>query len=1234
MNNDKTLSFDMRSTNERDLLLAALELADTDRIPFLAKACGNDRQLQIRVEKLLNNALSQDSFMEQPAADFEALTSKDNPMIGAFVDRYKLLEQIGEGGMGIVYVAEQFEPVRRKVALKIIKPGMDSRQVVARFELERQALALMDHPNIASIFDGGSTDAQLPYLVMELVRGMPITEYCDRMQLRAKDRLDLFVSVCQAVQHAHQKGIIHRDIKPTNILVTLHDGAPVVKVIDFGVAKLLDQTQSPHTIYTHFNQVLGTPMYMSPEQLELSGLPVDTRTDVYSLGVLLYELLTGHTPFDRKRLKQSGFDEFRRIVLEETPLRPSQIISTMSENERSTNAASRGVDQRLLVRELRGELDWITMKALEKDRKRRYESPKAMADDTERYLAGEAVHASPPSQIYQLRKFVNRNRGPVVATSLVAVGLLTTTVLSIFLLAREREIIDRRIQIQREITTALTNVENLREKSAANKFKKEILAQAWDQLQIATSLASTGLADSISKDQISLLRHELEQEERDQKLITDFYLIQYDTYLPDLQSWKSKILKMLADYGIEIGVSDPIKIANSVKLKSPQVVDTLEETMTAWQKNTLPPIGAKLKQARDGRIYLSRVSQQSEQLENGDEVIAIDPLANDTWQSVENMLLPQVYQLLDGEPGSTLKLKIEGHGRKDRGPRTVSVVRDSEMVWCESLLETLAPDPWRIRFRKVLKTKNYNEITAEFIQLVDDANLQSLPERISNDLIEELIIGKDYERAEKIQRVVMQKNPTRWLSYTGLGSILTLTKRHEDALRWHSMAVSLEPKNPVLRNALGKAFQKIGQAELALEEFRESTRLAPSRSDPNHFTPKYQMAEILKEQNRLDEACSQYRNLIQLAPKNPVYWVHYGNALSVQGDLQAAEKAYRESIVVQPDNPVAYANLSSILRRQRRIGEAILASRTSLQSSPNYGGAFHNLVIALILNGEFEEAIAVAKQFVATKPQLAGSHHVLSWAWRDNGDLENAVKESAHAVRLEPEDANYNYLYGSILVDLNRIDEAIVAYRKVWDGKTAIFPLERSVLNVTETRHMNDAFDAYCCTLRSQGKDHVPELILSKAVAYESIGRLREAARALRGTELTGNKDVPYVILRASIWSRLGHYDLASQDCTLLVDFDPTLPHYLLRAMNHRALGRYDLSVEDIQKGISLDSTTESGSSSLSEAFALLGDVYSDNLNEFDLAREAYERAIELDPSNPNYPLRWNQILDQSLIPN
>ena len=190
------------------------------------------------------------------------------------------------------------------------------------------------------------------------------------------------------------------------------------------------------------------------------------------------------------------------------------------------------------------------------------------------------------------------------------------------------------------------------------------------------------------------------------------------------------------------------------------------------------------------------------------------------------------------------------------------------------------------------------------------------------------------------------------------------------------------------------------------------------------------------------------------------------------------------------------------------------------------------------------------------------------------------------------------------------------------------------MLNVTETHHMNDAFDAYCCTLRSQGKDHVPELILSKAVAYESIGRLREAARALRGTELTGNKDVPYVILRASIWSRLGHYDLASQDCTLLVDFDPTLPHYLLRAMNHRALGRYDLSVEDIQKGISLDSTTESGSSSLSEAFALLGDVYSDNLNEFDLAREAYERAIELDPSNPNYPLRWNQILDQSLIPN
>jgi serine/threonine protein kinase len=309
---------------------------------------------------------------------------------------YKLMELVGEGGMGSVYVAEQSVPVKRRVALKVIKPGMDTREVVARFEAERQALALMDHPNIAKVLDAGATEQGRPYFVMELVRGLPVTDYCDRAKLPADRRLRLFAQICRAVQHAHQKGVIHRDLKPTNVLVTLHDGEPVPKVIDFGIAKAVGGRLTDKTVYTRLAQFVGTPMYVSPEQAELSGLDVDTRSDVYSLGVLLYELLTGTTPFDAETFRTVGLDAVRRIIREVEPPRPSARVSTLDAAARSTVSARRGLDDRQLGRLLRGDLDWVVMKALEKDRNRRYESAGAFAADIERYLADEPVEARPP----------------------------------------------------------------------------------------------------------------------------------------------------------------------------------------------------------------------------------------------------------------------------------------------------------------------------------------------------------------------------------------------------------------------------------------------------------------------------------------------------------------------------------------------------------------------------------------------------------------------------------------------------------------------------------------------------------------------------------------------------------------------------------------------------------------------------------------------------------------------
>jgi serine/threonine protein kinase/tetratricopeptide (TPR) repeat protein len=785
-----------RILDEKTIFLQAIEIDSAEaRSSYLDQACGDDQHLRGQLDALLGAhqrppRLLVVTDLSLPSRD-EAPT-EERP--GSTIGPYTLLEQIGEGGMGAVYLADQTQPVRRKVALKIIKPGMDSKQVVARFETERQALAMMDHPNIAKVFDGGTTDSGRPYFVMELVGGVPITEYCDREQLSIHQRLELFVLVCRAMQHAHQKGIIHRDLKPSNVMVSLHDGVAVPKVIDFGIAKATDQSLTEHTLLTGVMQLVGTPLYMSPEQAGMPGIDIDTRSDIYSLGVLLYELLTGSTPFDGETFRKAAIGELQRIIREVDPPTPSTRLSELGATL-STVSSNRQADARKLAHSVRGELDWIVMKALEKDRTRRYETANDFAADVMRHLTDQPVEACPPSRLYHLQKFVRRHRSRIAALGLIGVLGLA---LAVAVGWQSVERAARRAETASAVTQALDAAE------------RSMRLTKWPDAMAAVSqveaLLGPGGGNDVLRQRSRRLRDDLTMVLRLDEIRQEMSAVKddhFDTGLADRLYGEA-----FRDYGIEVESLEPDAVASKMPAGSVR-----EELVAALDDGMRIRRGMHKKDDRDWKRLLAAARAADP-----------DPWRNrvrEAWARGDRKALRD---LASSAPLDRLHpcdvLLLEGN--LDPDPAVV-LLREAQQrrpgdFW---LNHTLG-----MRLHGMHPPRNDESLG--YLRAASALRPES-PGAILN-------VGHVLKHADRTDEAIaayeqaIRLKPDYAMAYSNLGGALSDAGRFDEAISACRTAIRLNHNSSAAHGNLGRALTQIGELDEAIAALRVAMRLEPGGS--------------------------------------------------------------------------------------------------------------------------------------------------------------------------------------------------------------------------------------------------------------------------------------------------------------------------------------------------------------------------------------------------------------------
>jgi tetratricopeptide (TPR) repeat protein len=927
-----------------------------DRAAYLERVCEGDAALRGRVEALLRAHQEAGDFLGGHSAPAgQAAASPPADLAGTVIGPYKLREQIGEGGMGLVFVAEQQHPVRRKVALKVIRPGMGTREVVARFEAERQALALMDHPHIARVLDAGATESGQPYFVMELVKGVQITDYCDQACLDPRQRLRLFVSVCQAVQHAHQKGIIHRDLKPSNVLVTLHDGTPVVKVIDFGVAKAVGQRLTDRTVYTGFTEMVGTPLYMSPEQAEMSGLDVDTRSDIYSLGVLLYELLTGTTPFDKERLREAGFDEMRRIIREEEPPKPSTRVTTLA-RAATTVWAQRRSDPRRLSQFLRGDLDWVVMKALAKDRNGRYATAKELADDVERFLDDRPVQASPPSAWRQFHKFARRNKGKLAAAGLV-VFFLVVLGGGAGWVARDRAA--RQAALEEEADDALDEArafcraERPVEAAAAVKRARGLTAggeangelvrrvdQVQGDVQMAADLEEIRLARSAVRD------GHFDHEGSDRRYAATFRAYGLDLAARGPQGAAERIGASAIPGQLVAALDDWLSVKAAANLPGGErLLDVLRRADPDPWRSRLREAFQRRDKDRRGLTGLARKSKAPAQPPATVVLLATAlTLAGEEALAIAVLRSAQQRRPNDFWINNNLALAL----RKEHPVQAAG--------YCRAALAIRPQSPGaHLNLASILEGAGDRAGAAAAYR--EAAALK--PDYFEAHLYlgNTLYSQGDQPGALAAYRKAIALQPRMPLAHTGRGLALHASGDLKGAVAAYRKALALDPKLALAHNNLGKALHDQGKLAEGIAAYRRAIAL-----DPKLALAHCNLGKALHDQENLPGALAAYRRAIALDPKLALAHNNLGNALEDQGDLKGAQAAYRRAIAFQPGLAMAHYNLGNVLGRQGDLPGAVAAFRRTIALDPKYAEAYCNLGSALYRQGQFRAALAAMRR--------------------------------------------------------------------------------------------------------------------------------------------------------------------------------------------------------------------------------------------------------------------------------